>query len=242
MLNGEFESAKEVYKLMPGLIPKPYGYGRYKAADPTTYFYLSEFVDMNVFQKPRPEELGSKLAALHRKSVSPTGKFGFHVTTCDGKMPHNVEWEERWDVFFGKLLRQVFSLDLETNGPWPEMERAFDQVVTSVIPRLLADLSVKPCLLHGDFWEPNLSIRSTTEEELIMYDVGSYYAHNEMELGQWRTEFCWYLRSEVFMDFYLKNYPPAEPAAEFDDRNRLYSLKSTFNYSAGHPGCLARQS
>jgi len=56
-----------------------------------------------------------------------------------------------------------------------------------------------------------------------------------------RADFCSSLRSPVYPQRYLRYYPAAEPVEEFDDRNRLYSLKGTINYSAGHPGCIVRQ-
>ncbi|KAK1764261.1 Fructosamine kinase-domain-containing protein [Phialemonium atrogriseum] len=245
MLKGEFESAKEIYRLMPGFIPQPFAYGRYKVSNPVPYFYLSEFIDMDITTAPDPGEFATKLAELHKKSESPTGKFGFHVVTCDGKMPHTVDWQDSWAVFFGRLLQGICKIDRETNGPWPEMERATEQLITKVIPRLLGNLRhdgepIKPCIIHGDLWEPNLGINLETGE-LMMYDVGSYYAHNEMDLGQWRADFCSHLRSPIYPRQYLRHYPAAEPAEEFDDRNRLYSLKGTINYSAGHPGCIVRQ-
>ena len=244
ILEGEFESAKEIYKLMPGLIPKPIGYGRYKMKDPVTYFYISEFFEMDVTATPDPVQLASKLAELHKKSQSPIGKFGFHVTTCDGKIPNTVEWEESWAVFFGKLLRGICNIDQESNGPWPEMNRATEQIINKVIPRLLGDLKhdgkpIEPCILHGDLWEPNLGVNLATGE-LVMYDVSSFYAHNEMDLGLWRADFCSHLRSKIYTEQYLSKYPAAEPAVEFDDRNRLYSLKASLNYSAGHPGSTVR--
>ena len=246
MLKGEWESAKEIYRLIPGVIPKPYGYGRYKTSDPIPYFYVSEFIDMDVTTAPDPEELAEKIAEMHKKSSSPTGQFGFHVVTCDGKMPHTVDWQDRWDVFFGRLLRGICKIDLEANGPWPEMERATEQVIAKVIPRMLGNLQhqgepIKPCIIHGDLWEPNLGVNVETGD-LVMYDVGSYYAHNEMDLGPWRADFCSHVRSPVYTQQYLRYYRAAEPVDEFDDRNRLYSLKGTLNYSAGHPGCIVRQS
>ena len=71
---------------------------------------------------------------------------------------------------------------------------------------------------------------------LIWFDAGSYYAHNEMEMGHWRCEFNSVFRSKVYIRHYLQNYPAAEPVDEFDDRNRLYSIKGAINYAAGHPG------
>lgn len=190
MLRGEFESAKEIYRLMPGFIPRPYGYGRYKEANPVTYFYLSEFVDMDITTPPDPDELAAKLSELHEKSESPNGKFGFHVVTCDGKMPHTVDWQDSWADFFARLLQGVCKLDTETNGLWPEMQLALQRLVDKVIPRLLGNLThegqlIRPTIIHGDLWELNLGINKETGR-LVMYDVGSYYAHNEMDLGQCR--------------------------------------------------------
>ncbi|KAI1865263.1 hypothetical protein JX265_008310 [Neoarthrinium moseri] len=246
MLRGEFESAKEIYKVAPGFIPKPYSYGRYKSAHPITYFYMSEFIDMDITTATDPVELGSRLSEIHKRSASPTGKFGFHVVTCDGKMPQTVGWQSSWADFFGRLLQGICKLELETNGPWPEMERATQQLVDNVIPRLLGDLRhngepIKPCIIHGDLWEQNLGVNMNTGD-LVMYDVGSYYAHNDMDLGLWGADFCSHFRSKVYTTHYLRFYPAAEPLEEFDDRNRLYSLKGTINYSAGHSGSVVRQS
>jgi len=59
MLKGEFESVKIIYKLMPGFIPEPFGYGRYKEAITTA---------------PEPKELAANISKMHKKSESPKGK------------------------------------------------------------------------------------------------------------------------------------------------------------------------
>lgn len=68
MLNGGWEACKEVYKLMPGFIRKPTGFGKYKVADHGAYFYLSEFVEMDLTTIPTPERFTVKLTALHQDS------------------------------------------------------------------------------------------------------------------------------------------------------------------------------
>ncbi|KAK8078890.1 hypothetical protein PG994_002697 [Apiospora phragmitis] len=219
MLRGEYESSK--------------------VQEPPTYFCLSEFVDMDVTARPNPAEFTRRLAQLHKLSESPTGKFGFAVPTCDGQVARTVDWEESWAVFFRKLLLGICQRDVETNGPWPEMERATKQVAEAVIPRLLGPLQengreLKPCIIHGDLWEGNMGIVRKTDRS-ILFDVGSYYAHNEMELGHWRCEFSTVFCDKAYMDAYFRNYPRAEPTEECDDRNRLYSLQGAVNYSAGHP-------
>jgi protein-ribulosamine 3-kinase len=245
MLNGEWESSNDIHNLMPEFIPKPYGFGKYKVANLPTYFYLSEFVDMDVVTAPPPEEFCTKLAAMHRDSKSPTGKFGYHVQTCDGKMAHTVDWQESWADFYRNLFLGVCKLDVETNGPWPEMERASSQIAEKVIPRLLGILQadgrqIEPAIIHGDLWEGNMGINMETGESLL-FDAGSYFAHNEMEMGHWRCEFSSVFRAKIYTRHYLRAYPAAEPADEFDDRNRLYSLKGAINYSAGHSGSPLRR-
>lgn len=245
MLGGEFESSKAIYAAMSDFIPEPFGFGKYKVPSPATYFYLSEFVDMDVTTAPDPAEFTSRLAHLHKVSKSPTGKFGFHVQTCDGDRAHVVDWQDSWAVFFRNLFLGVCDLDIKRNGPWEEYERVVQQVAWKVIPRLLEPLQaegrqLKPCIIHGDLWEGNMGINMETGDTLL-FDAGSYYAHNEMELGHWRCEFSSVFRSTAYKKHYLRHYPAAEPADEFDDRNRLYSLKGAINYSAGHPGCILRK-
>ena len=231
---------------MPDFIPKPQGFGRYKVQSPATYFYLSEFIDLDVSTAPDPAEWAERLAHMHKQSKSPTGKFGFAVKTCDGKMAHTVDWEEDWAVFYRKLFLGVCKLDLQTNGAWPELERATAQVADKVIPRLLEGLrtsegdKIQPCIIHGDLWEGNMGIKLETGE-VTLFDAGSYFAHNEMELGHWRCEFSSVFRAKVYTRHYLRNYPASEPVDEFDDRNRLYSLKGAINYAAGHPGSSLRR-
>ena len=102
-----------------------------------------------------------------------------------------------------------------------------------IVPRLVA--SVRAELLLGN-------VGTTLETgDVILYDAGSYYAHNEMELGIWRCQWGQYFRAQIYSRSYLRNYEAAEPAQEWDDRNRLYSLKYNLNYSGGHPGNITRQ-
>ncbi|KAF1851055.1 uncharacterized protein K460DRAFT_401082 [Cucurbitaria berberidis CBS 394.84] len=150
MLKGEYESSKIIYGL-----PKPIGFGRYKIENPPTYFYLSEFVDMDVTTAPDPSEFTERLAQLH----------------------------------------QVMS----TNH-----------------------CHVAP----GSF------IKDTA------YSLNP----NAVKLGIWRCQFSSVFRSKEYTRHYLRNYPAEEPVAEFNDRNRVYSLKNDPNYSVGHPGTSLRKS
>ena len=199
---------------------------------------------MNIGDRlPDPVCLAVRMAELHTISVSPTGKFGFHLPTYDGKLPQVTDWDSSWASFFRTLLTGVLWLDVEINGPWKELEDLARRVMKEVIPRLLGTLesdgrSVKPCLIHGDLWEGNIGTDLDTGN-IYIFDACSYYAHNEMEIGMWRTEHH-RMKANVYKREYLRNMEPSEPADEWDDRNRLYSDKTKLMYSAHVPGSNVR--
>lgn len=237
MMEGEFNGMSELYKTMPTLVPKPHSWGRYRVGNPETYFFLQDFIEMSD-RVPDPEQLCTKLAALHRNSVSPTGKFGFHITTCQGRIPQAVvDWESSWTMLFARMLQHVIDLDVKTNGFWKELDALEKRIFSHVIPRLIGCLerdgrSVKPSLIHGDLWEGNTGTSYETGE-IYIYDSGAYYAHNEMEIGDWR---CHYnkIHNKVYTKTYLRHYGPSEPREEWDDRNRMYCIYYNIIYSVNH--------
>lgn len=186
---------------------------------------------------PDPNQLCAKLAQLHRNSVSPTRNFGMHVTTCQGRTPQAVSWEASWTKFFTNLLKNVVDLDFETNGPWKELEQLEFRVFADVIPRLIGAVesdgrSIKPCLIHGDLWEGNTGTFDETGD-IYIFDSGAFYAHNEMEIGDWRCNYNT-IHKEVYTTTYLQHYPASEPQEEWNDRNRMYSIYYNVIYSVNH--------
>lgn len=243
MMEGEYNAMCELYKTVPTMVPKPYTWGKFQLQGVDFYFFLCDFVDMRN-QLPDPIQLGKRLADFHRASVSPNGKFGFGISTYHGKFPQYVDWDSNWASFFTKLLADALRLDKENNDPWPELERVSERTLTKVIPRLLGVLQedgrkIKPCLIHGDLWEGNIGISCDTGEILI-FDAGAYYAHNEMEIGMWRCA-RHKINARMFTKQYLKFYPPSEPKEEWEDRNRIYCVKMNIVHSAHHKGDIVRQ-
>jgi fructosamine-3-kinase len=57
---------------------------------------------------------------MHRKSQSPTGKFGFHVTTCHAKLQQVTGWEDSWATLYRKQPAHMIDLDEAKHGKWPE--------------------------------------------------------------------------------------------------------------------------
>ncbi|KAH8601335.1 Fructosamine kinase-domain-containing protein [Bisporella sp. PMI_857] len=238
---GEFESMKAINAVLPTIAPEPYVWGKQKNKE--AYYMISEFRIIGQ-QPPEPKRFTARLAELHRVSISPTGKFGFHTTTCFGRAAQLSDiWESSWAKLYEKQLAHMFALDLGLNGSWPEFQRMCDLTLKNTIPRLLGALesngrSIKPCLVHGDCWDENTATDLETGEPFI-FDSGAFYGHNEFELGTWRTPLH-RLSGKEYVDAYKRNFAPSEPAEEWDDRNLLYSIRFDIGCSILEPGCSQR--
>jgi protein-ribulosamine 3-kinase len=183
MVRGEYESMKEIYTLLPDFAPKPIAWGTYKDV-PDMHFFLCEYREM-VNDMPDPHKFAARLAELHQNSKSTNGKFGFHVTTYSDNLPQKSEWEESWEDFFSKSMRQALELELQAKGPDSELDVMVPILFDKVIPRLLRPLesegrTVKPSLVHGDLWYANSGMDVETGESLV-FDACCFYAHNECE-------------------------------------------------------------
>ncbi|KAI1769315.1 Fructosamine/Ketosamine-3-kinase [Hypoxylon sp. FL1150] len=238
---GEYMAMLEIYNTLPDFAPQPRAYG--KCADEDAYFFLCDYLTIK-HDLPDPVRLGKRLAELHKKSKSPNGKFGFQVTTFDGKLPLNTTWESSWTLFFKKLMHDVYMLDMSVNGFWKDLDDVMQVTLEKLIPRLLDPLTadgrtIKPCLIHGDLWESNIGTDTKTGQ-LYIFDACSYYAHHEKEVAIWRCEHH-EMKAKKYRDEYFKNYKPSEPVEEFDDRNRLYSVETLIINSAHFPGAETRQ-
>lgn len=55
----------------------------------------------------------------------------------------------------------------------------------------------------------------------------------------WRVEHH-RMKAKIFKKEYLRNMAIDDPVEEFDDRNRLYSVKTKLMYSAHVPGTSVR--
>lgn len=155
--------------------------------DTKTYFYLGEFKHMDFDELPDPDKLLGMLAKMHTEGTSPNGMFGFPVATACGRMQRTVTWEKSWAKSFAYQLKNVMQYDMEKHGPWPEFEAVCDEIINVVVPRLLNPLQedgreLRPALVHGDFWEKNIALDHDTKE-IVVFDPGCVYAHNEMEFG-----------------------------------------------------------
>jgi protein-ribulosamine 3-kinase len=236
MMEGEYNSMKEIEKYMPSFVPRPCVWGKFRHSPPDTYFFLMEFCDLETGQVD-PASFCARLAELHTTSNSPDGRFGFHLVTCHGPNAQNTDWNEDWCYYFTRLLEQFFYREIASNGSDDEYENMFETLKSVVIPKILKPLqadgrTLKPSLIHGDLWEENTDTDLVTGEPLV-FDAAAHYAHNEFELGMWRRDIVRFSKS--FFRQYLRQVPPSEPREQWDDRNRLYSIKYDLAHSIALP-------
>ncbi|KAK3934345.1 Fructosamine kinase-domain-containing protein [Diplogelasinospora grovesii] len=224
LMEGEFNAMTELHKWASDLVPKPHSWGKYAVENPEAYFFLSQYIEMSD-RMPDPSQLCTKLARLHRQSQSPTGHFGFHVTTCQGRVPQSVSWEPSWTAFFIKLLKHVIDMDFRLNGYWKDLDTLEKRLIEHVIPRLLNALvedgrTIKPSLIHADLWEGNTGT-AFDNGNIYIFDSAAFYAHHEMEVGNWR---CFYnnISKRLYTRTYLQHNGPSEPEDDIY-YNTIYS-------------------
>ena len=162
-MEGEYESMKVVHAVTPDFAPKPFHWGTFKS-NPDLHFYLCAFHDLDN-ELPEIKRFCASLAQLHQDSVSPSGQFGFHVTTYNGNIPQDIRWTDTWEECFVNGTRRDFELEREARGPNEELEALVSPLFEKVIPRLLRPLEsdgrvLKPCFVHGDLWHGNGECRS----------------------------------------------------------------------------------
>ena len=129
------------------------------------------------------EKLPAKLAELHKKAISPNGKYGFSVPTSQGALIQPNKWTCSWERFFSNMIQRCFDWEQDLHGSLDEMQQLFVALKAKVIPRLLRPLEtggreIQPCLVHGDLWDGNTSTVVDTDEAII-FDASSLYAHHE---------------------------------------------------------------
>lgn len=186
------------------------------------YFLLAEFREVGE-QPPDPVGFTARLAGLHQRSISPTGKFGFHITTCHAKLTQVTNtWEDSWETLYRDQLAHQIKMDEEKHGVWPEFQHVCHLILDKVIPRLLRPLqsegrSIKPCLIHGDLWDENTATDLNTGEPFV-FDAGSMYAHNEYELGNWRAP-RHRLSNERYVSSYKSFFPVSAPGEQVSSKD-----------------------
>lgn len=86
MAEGEYEGQKALAAYIPDNVVHPIAWGTFEQDSKTKAFFIAGFRNLRP-EVPTSEEFLPILKQLHQSSVSPNGKFGFHVTTFYGSPP-----------------------------------------------------------------------------------------------------------------------------------------------------------
>jgi protein-ribulosamine 3-kinase len=157
------------------------------------------------------QELGIKLAELHRNSIT---KFGLDEDNFIGSLPQKNKFEDDWSTFFTNqrimpMIKMASDNSLLQKGERNTLESALSKI-TELMPK------EAPSLLHGDLWSGNLMTSANGEPCLI--DPAVYYGHREMDIA------FSHLFGGFSPDFY-HSYQEAYPMESgFNQRIDLYNL------------------
>jgi protein-ribulosamine 3-kinase len=181
MVASEYQAMNELYKVIPEMVAKPVAWGSYESI-PDTHFFVTEFHEMSE-DVPDVADFPALVAELHKRGVSPDGKFGFPFKTYGGNNPQQFPISDTWEECYTKGMQGIFAAEMATHGADEEMEHLENMMVEKVIPRLLRPLetggrSIAPRLVHGDLWDGNASVDVATGHPMI-FDATPLYAHNE---------------------------------------------------------------
>ncbi|OAP59350.1 hypothetical protein AYL99_06648 [Fonsecaea erecta] len=233
-LQGEYVSTWAISRAAPDLVQTPIAVGTY-ATDNNIHFLLSRFVNMTG-KVPDPRSLPMKIAEMHFKGASPTGKYGFPVPTSMGACIQQNKWTSSWERCFTELMNTMFEFEQDVHGNHEEMQQLHHIILEKVIPRLLRPMEtggrdIEPRIVHGDLWDGNTSVEATTGNPVI-FDASSIYAHNEYELGPW--DLSRHRLDRSYIQEYRKHFEPSRPEEDFEDRLILYRLRFNLTSSACH--------
>jgi hypothetical protein len=76
--------------------------------------------------------------------------------------------------------------------------------------------------------------------EAFVFDMCSFYGHNEYDTGNWRAPRHRVSR-EAYILSYKREFPVSEPVEEWAARNVLYSLAFNFGNLINIPGSKQRE-
>lgn len=160
---------------------------------------MTRFRDLRDRPPPTTQFLAI-LKKLHQTSVSPTGKFGFQVTTYNGPPKMCNDWTDCWEECFARQFRSDIAFLQNVYGEDPELAELTEAFIQKVVARLLRPLqtggrNIKPSLCHGDLWDGNVQIDVNTKQPIV-FDSCAFYGHNESQhtpcshqsMGRWVTK------------------------------------------------------
>lgn len=214
MFEAEAEGLREIAATGVVRVPNPVCTG--VALD--SAFLVLEFLDFSAGVEGRADELGSRLAAMHRVSGL---RYGWRRDSTIGTTPQVNTPADSWPEFWrDRRLGYQFALAAR-NGYKGALQRQ-GELLLARLEGFFAGYVPPPSLLHGDLWGGNYAFVRTGEP--VIFDPAVYYGDRETDLAM----------TELFGGFpsaFYEAYREAFPLDEgYRSRKTLYNLYHILNH------------
>ncbi|WP_404339973.1 fructosamine kinase family protein [Pseudoalteromonas mariniglutinosa] len=192
-------------------------------------FIVLEWLELDKQPHNNWQLMGEHLATLHQKHTQ--AMFGFDQDNFIGVTTQPNRWHKKWNIFFAEE-RIGWQLQLlEEKG----IKLVDQQHFIDFIKDMLHSHSVKPSLLHGDFWRGNMGFINNVPS---LFDPACYYGDRECDIAM--SELFAPL-PDAFYTAYNSHYPLQ---LGYQQRKQIYQLYPILNHAnifAGHYLTEAKQ-
>ncbi|KAK7953381.1 hypothetical protein PG996_014272 [Apiospora saccharicola] len=260
MMEGTYMSEKLIHSFIPEHVPAPLAFGSYESL-PNMHYYICDYGDMTD-DLPDPARFGQTFAKLHLNSMgkSPTGRYGFPLTTHLAFVPNDNTWTDTWSEWFSNAMKKMLEEEERSHGQDDKLDQLKEPLFAKVIPGLLRPMEtgsnrIEPCLCHSDVWPGNIK-PNANNGEVMMLDSCAFWGHHECtkptsismselkddsnhqmtnlaDLGCCRAPR--YGMGRAYVEEYFKCIPPSKPEEDFEDRLALYAMRYDLLHSALFP-------
>ncbi len=194
-------------------VPTPICWGAVQSAS----FLALEYIQIESPGAKIQEELGRRLAALHRVTQS---RYGWHRDNTIGSTPQKNNYSSRWVDFF-REHRLGIQLELAARNGYTRLSVKGERVLAG-LESLFSNHVCEPSLVHGDLWSGNVG--ATPAGEPVIFDPAAYFGDRETDLAM--TElFGGFARG--FYAAYREEWPLT---SGYEARRTLYNCYHVLNH------------
>ncbi|NJS11925.1 MAG: fructosamine kinase family protein [Microcoleus sp. CSU_2_2] len=200
MFEAEALGLQQMWETQTIRVPKPICWG----TEGNSAYIVLEWLDLGGGRGDRPwEEMGRKLAEMHKYTPPLLRGFGWDINNTIGSTVQINNWTTNWAEFWAEhRIGYQLKLARRRGGHFPQGERLLE-----VIPELLAGYEPQPSLVHGDLWGGNAGITSAGEP--VIFDPAAYFGDREVDIAM----------TELFGGF---------PASFYRGYNEVWALDSGY--------------
>lgn len=173
MFEAEAEGLREIAETGALRVPNPICTG---IAEDSSFLVL-EFLDFGAGREGRAEELGRRLAAVHRVSAS---RHGWRRDNTIGATPQINSPMDNWPEFW-RDRRLGYQLALAARNGYRGALQRQGGLLLARLEGFFAGYAPAPSLLHGDLWGGNYAFARSGEP--VVFDPAVYYGDRETDLA-----------------------------------------------------------